>query len=159
MTAASPLRPEYEVFAEIGFIEAYLSEAVSKSLPPGMTYAHFEILMFLDRLGDGRAPTELAGAMVKPRRALQTALRQMEALGLICILADTQDRRRRRVRLTRSGRDAFQQIQLGFDAKRETLMTGFTEGEFREALPFLRSLRRFLEEVKLEAVREGASLR
>lgn len=140
-------RPDVEVFSEIGVIEHFIRTSVSRLLPPGMTYAHFELLLHFMRNGDGETPAELARAMLMTKGALTNILQRMEALGLVVVLADVADRRKKRVKVTRGGLEAYGQILKAMKPKTDALREGFTEGEFRAALPFLRALRIFLEEV------------
>ena len=52
--------PHVEVFNEIGAVQYLVRQSVIQHLPPGMTYAHFELLNHLMRYGDGQTPAELA---------------------------------------------------------------------------------------------------
>lgn len=140
-------RPDVAVFSEIGIIEHLIRLSVVEHLPPAMTYAHFELLMHFHRNGDGQTPVELAQEMMLSKAAMTNALQKMEALGLIIVLADVSDRRKKRVRMSRAGGDAYFQILKDMKWKMEALREGFTENEFRQALPFLRNLRGFLEEI------------
>lgn len=140
-------RPGVSVFSEIGIIEHLMRHAVSAHLPPGMTYAHFEILQGVTRMGDGQTPAELAAMMMMSKAAITNALQKMQALGLVIVLADVKDRRKKRVRVTKVGSEAYLQILKNMKWKMEALREGFTENEFRQALPFLKSLRTFLEEI------------
>lgn len=141
-------RPDISVFNEIGVIEHMMRHAVVKHLPPGMTYAHFELLTAFGRLGDGQTPAQLAVAMMMTKGALTNILQKMEGMGLVTVLGDVKDRRKKRVRLTRHGAETYEQILRDMKWKIDALREGFTEAEFRQALPFLRSLRTFLEDIK-----------
>lgn len=149
-------RPGISVFSEIGIIEHLVRHAVVEHLPPGMTYAHFEILQGFTRMGDGHTPAELAAMMMMSKAAITNALQKMQALGLVIVLADVKDRRKKRVRVTKAGSDAYLQIMKDMKGKMEALREGFTENEFRQALPFLKSLRTFLEEISGPAEPEAA---
>ena len=149
-------RPGVSVFSEIGIIEHLMRHAVSAHLPPGMTYAHFEILQGVARMGDGQTPAELAAMMMMSKAAITNALQKMQALGLVIVLADVKDRREKRVRITKAGSEAYLQIVKDMKSKMEALREGFTENEFRQALPFLKSLRTFLEEISGPAEPEAA---
>lgn len=151
-------RPDVAVFNEIGVIEHYTRYSVIKHLPPGVTYAHFELLMHLHRDGDGQTPAELAQEMLMSKAAMTNILQKMEALGLVAVLADAGDRRKKRVRLTRAGGEAYAQVLKDMKWKMEALRSGFTEAEFRQALPFLRALRAFLEEIN-ETPEPAAAMR
>lgn len=140
-------RPDVAVFNEIGIIEHMIRRSVIEHLPAGMTYAHFELLMYLHRAGDGQTPAEVAREMLLSKGAVTNILQKMEGLGTVVVLADVDDRRKKRVRLTRVGGDRYHQVLKDMRWKLDALREGFTEGEFRAALPFLRSLRTFLEEI------------
>lgn len=140
-------RPDVAVFSEIGIIEHLIRLSVVEHLPDGVTYAHFELLMHFHRNGDGQTPAELAQEMMLSKAAMTNALQKMEALGLVVVLADVSDRRKKRVRMSRAGGEAYFQILKDMKWKMEALREGFTEKEFRQALPFLRNLRAFLEEI------------
>lgn len=140
-------RPDVAVFNEIGIIEHMIRLSVTEHLPPGMTYAHFELLGHFDRMGDGQTPAELARDMMLSKAAVTNILQKMEALGMVAVLADVSDKRKKRVRLTKTGQDRYHQVLKDMRWKLEALREGFTEGEFKAALPFLRSLRTFLEEI------------
>ncbi len=138
--------PYVEVFTEIEIIEHHLRAAVTRNLPPGMTYAHFELLRYAIRYGDGQTPAELARILMLTKGAMTNVLQKMEAMGYVAILADVADRRKKRVRVTRDGISAAQAVFRLMRAKTEALRDGFTDNEFRDALPFLRALRTFLAE-------------
>lgn len=140
-------RPDVAVFNEIGIIEHMIRQSVIEHLPAGMTYAHFELLMHFERMGDGHTPAEVAREMMLSKGAVTNILQKMEGLGLVVVLADVADRRKKRVRMTKTGADCYHQVLKDMRWKLEALREGFTEGEFKAALPFLRSLRTFLEEI------------
>lgn len=152
-------RPDVAVFSEIGIIEHLMRHSVIAHLPPRMTYAHFEMLMHFTRRGDGQTPAELASAMMMTKGAITNILQKMEGLGLVCVLADVKDRRKKRVKLTRAGAQAYEQILRDMKWKMDALREGFTENEFRQALPFLRSLRTFLEDISDRGEPEASSRR
>jgi DNA-binding MarR family transcriptional regulator len=144
-------RADVQVFNEIGFIEHLVRQAVSPLLPAGMSYAQFELLTFFSREGDGQTPAELAHAMQVTKGAITNTLQRMEAKGFVTVLADVSDRRKKRIRLTRAGMDAYMAVMKSAKPMVEALREGFTEGEFEAALPFLRALRSWLD----ETVRSG----
>ena len=140
-------RPDVEVFSEIGIIEHRMRRAVCEHLPRGVTYAHFEVLLHFARNGDGHTPAELASAMLMTKGAVTNILQRMSAAGLVTVLADVNDRRKKRVRVTRSGMEIYARILRDMKWKTDALRDGFTEAEFRAVLPFLKALRTFLEDV------------
>lgn len=139
--------PYVEVFTEIGAIEHYLRAAVTKHLPDGMTHAHFEMLQWFLRYGDGQTPAELARMMLMTKGAITNILQKLEKMGFVVVLADCDDRRKKRVKITRAGLEVSNAIMKDMKAKTEALRDGFTDDEFRAVAPFLRALRVFLSEV------------
>ncbi|MGH6999823.1 MAG: MarR family winged helix-turn-helix transcriptional regulator [Phenylobacterium sp.] len=152
-------RPDVAVFSEIAVIEHLIRQSVAHHLPPGMTYAHFELLQYFHRVGDGQTPAELAREMMLSKAALTNILQKMSGLGLVCVLADVSDGRKKRVRLTRAGQEQHADVLKGMKWKMDLLREGFTETEFRQALPFLRNLRVFLEDVSAGPAPEAWSHR
>jgi DNA-binding MarR family transcriptional regulator len=146
-TPVAQNHPYMEVFSEIGAIEYHLRSAVTRNLPPGMTYAHFELLRHFMRHGDGQTPAELARILLMTKGAVTNVLQKMEAQDFIVVLADVSDGRKKRVKITRTGLDAANCVFRNMKAKTEALRGGFTDNEFREAAPFLKALRTFLSEI------------
>lgn len=148
MPPSAQNRLDIQVFTEIELIEHLMRRTVTNHLPAGMPYSHFELLMHMARVGDGQTPAELAQALMMTKGALTNILQKMEAAKQVAVLADVSDRRKKRVRLTRQGLDAHNSILKSLKPRTDALREGFTEAEFRQALPFLKALRTFLEEVR-----------
>lgn len=140
-------QPYVEVFTEIGMIEHYLRMAVARHLPDGMTHAQFELLQWFLRYGDGQTPAELARMMLMTKGAMTNILQKLERMGLVAVLADCDDRRKKRVKITRAGIESASSVMKDMKAKTEALREGFTDNEFRAATPFLKALRVFLSEI------------
>jgi len=140
-------QPYVEAFNEIGAIDYFLRNAVGRRLPPGMTYAHFELLRYLMRNGDGQTPAELARVLLLTKGAMTNVLQKMEALGYVAVLGDAKDLRKKRVRLARGGIEAANLVFREMKGQTDALRSAFTDNEFRDALPFLKALRTFLQEV------------
>jgi DNA-binding MarR family transcriptional regulator len=79
--------------------------------------------------------------------AITNTLQRLEATQLISVEACETDRRKKRVRLTAGGREAYARSMAAIRPKVEKLREGFTQKEFREALPFLRALRVWMNEL------------
>lgn len=145
--AASPQdHPHIEVFTAIGAVEHYLRRTVIRHLPPGMTYAHFEVLRHFMRHGDGLTPAQLAQILLVTKGAVTNILQKMEEQGLVAVISDASDGRKKRVRVTRGGIETANAIFKAMKGQTEKLRDGFTDNEFREALPFLKALGAFLAE-------------
>ena len=148
-------RPDIQVFTEIGIIAQLVRAAVAKKLPEGVTNAQFELLQHLTRTGDGQTPAEIARALQLTKGAITNTLQRMEAEGYVLVLADVGDRRKKRVKLTRAGLDLHSAILKLIKPNTDALRDGFTESEFRDALPFLKALRCFMDDMRLEHGPDG----
>ena len=110
--------PEIQVFDEIGLIEAGIRTIITRCLPAGVSFPQFEVMNLLARRGEG----------------------------LSVVVADCEDRRKKRGTLTAKGRQAYQQAMAAVKPRMASLREGFTQKEFREVLPFLRALRAWMED-------------
>jgi DNA-binding MarR family transcriptional regulator len=139
-------RPDVQVFTEIAIIEHLMRTAVTKALPSGMTYPQWEILAHFSRVGDGRTPAEIAVALQVTKGAITNTLQRMEAMGLLAVEADGRDGRKKRVKVTPKGAACYAEMLRRVRPHMEQLRGGFTDAEFKAALPFLRALRVWLDE-------------
>lgn len=139
-------RPDIQVFTEIGIIEHLMRSAVAKSLPEGMTYSQWEVLVHFSRSGDGETPAQLARALQVTKGAITNTLQRMQALDLVEISADAHDGRKKRIKVTRQGAGVYSQMLRMVRPHLDQLRGGFTDAEFETALPFLRALRVWLDE-------------
>lgn len=139
--------PEVQVFDEISLIEHGVRMAISRSLPVGLTYPQYEVLNLIARRGENLTPAVIAGALKMTPGAITNTLQRLEATRLIAVEPCTTDRRRKLVRLTPEGRQAYARSMAAIRPKVEKLRDGFTQKEFRDALPFLRALRIWMSEL------------
>jgi DNA-binding MarR family transcriptional regulator len=149
--AAVQQRPDVAVFDEIGLITHLLRTTITRRLPEGMAYAQFELLLHFAREGDGQTPAQLARAMMLTKGAITNTLQRMEAAGHVAVLADAADGRKKRVRVTRTGLQAYNTVLKALRGNKDSLRSAFTDDEFRQALSFLKALRAFLEDVDPQA--------
>lgn len=140
--------PEVQVFDEISLIEHGVRMAISRALPVGLTYPQYEVLNLIARRGDDLTPAEIAEALRMTPGAITNTLQRLECTKLIAVEPCVADRRKKRVRLTASGAEAYNRAMGAIRPKVEKLREGFTQKEFREALPFLRALRVWMSEIK-----------
>jgi DNA-binding MarR family transcriptional regulator len=145
-------RPDIQVFTEIGIIEHLMRSAVAKSLPAGMTYAQWEVLVHFSRTGDGETPAELARALQVTKGAITNTLQKMQAAGLVEVRADAHDGRKKRITVTRQGAACHTEMLRLVRPHLDQLRGGFTDAEFEAALPFLRALRVWLDENRTPGV-------
>ena len=138
--------PTVQIFEEIRRIDRGVRAAVAKHLPPGVSFAQYEVLSHLDRRGDGLTPAEIARAVQAPKSGLTNTLQRLEDAGLVRVEPCGEDGRRKRVWLTDAGREVHSATVAGTRPRMEHLREAFTIDEFRAALPFLKALRAWFDE-------------
>lgn len=146
MAAKPSDRPDVQIFDEIGQIDYLTRAVITRHLPVGLTYPQYEVLNLLSRSGDRQTPAQIATALMMTKGAITNTLQRLEARRLITVEADAVDKRKKRVSMTPAGVAACAQTLNAMRPKIERLRGGFTEREFRDALPFLRALRAWMEE-------------
>ena len=104
------------------------------------------MLNLIVRRGEDLTPIVIAGSLKMTPGAITNTLQRLEATRLIVVAPCAIDRRKKRVRLTPEGREAYGRSMAAIRPKVEKLRDGFTQKEFREALPFLRALRGWMTE-------------
>lgn len=147
MVAVVEERPEVQVFDEISLIEHGVRTAISRSLPVGLTYPQYEVLNLIARRGDNLTPAQIAEALRMTPGAITNTLQRLEGANLVSVEPCRMDRRRKRVRMVAAGREAYGRAMASIRPKVEKLREGFTQREFRDALPFLRALRVWMSEI------------
>jgi DNA-binding MarR family transcriptional regulator len=138
--------PEVQVFDEISMIEHGVRTVIGRCLPVGLSYPQFEVLNFLARRGEDQTPVQIATALQMTPGAITNTLQRLEAMRLVTVEPCGADRRKKRVRMSAEGREAYGRSMAAIRPKMEKLRDGFTQREFREALPFLRALRVWMTE-------------
>ncbi len=138
--------PEIQVFDEVRLIEHGLRTIVTRALPSGVTYPQFEVLNLLARRGDDLTPMGIANALQMTPGAITNTLKRLEAAALAQVEPCPEDGRKKRVRLTPGGREAYGQAMAAMRPRMGNLRESFTQAEFRDALPFLRALRIWMQE-------------
>ncbi len=146
MAAEPEDHPDVQVFDEIRYIEHLVRTTISRKLPVGLTYPQFEVMNLLSRRGDGISPLEVARALQMTKSGLTNTLQRLHARKLIHVEHCENDGRRKVIWLTPDGRVAYGQSMAAIRPKMEDLRDGFTQKEFRDALPFLKALRTWLGE-------------
>jgi DNA-binding MarR family transcriptional regulator len=140
--------PEVQVFDEISLIEHGVRTAISRALPVGLSYPQYEVLNLIARRGDDLTPAAISDALRMTPGAITNTLQRLEGAQLVSVEPCAADRRKKRVRMTEKGREAYNRSMAAIRPKVEKLREGFTQKEFREALPFLRALRVWMSEIK-----------
>jgi DNA-binding MarR family transcriptional regulator len=138
--------PEIQVFDEIGLIECGIRTIVTRCLPLGLSYPQFEVMNHLARRGEHQTPAQIAAALQMTPGAITNTLQRLEATGLAAVQPHPKDRRKKCVAMTPAGRQAYQRAMAAIKPRMSSLREGFTQKEFRDALPFLRALRAWMED-------------
>lgn len=146
MGAVIEEHPEVQVFDEISLIEHGVRTVITRCLPVGLTYPQFEVLNLIARRGEDLTPAAIATALKMTPGAITNTLQRLEATRLATVEPCEADRRKKRVRLTPEGREAYARALAAIKPRMEKLREGFTQKEFREVLPFLRALRAWMHE-------------
>ena len=152
MAAEPEDHPDVQVFDEIRYIEHLVRTAIARKLPVGLTYLQFEVMNLLSRRGDGISPLDIARALQMTKSGLTNTLQRLCARQLVRVEICANDGRRKRIWLTPEGRQAYGKSMAAIRPRMESLRDGFTQKEFREALPFLRALRTWLGETSEAAM-------
>lgn len=141
----------FEFFNEIGIIEQLSRASLEARLPAGLIAPHFTVLNHLVRLGDGRAPMDIARAFQVPKTTLTHTLKGLEANGFIDIRPNPEDGRSKLVYLTEAGRAMRLDTIRAMTPEFERLGTDFDIGKLSGILPVLRDLRIYLDDDKNRA--------
>lgn len=143
----------FEFFNEVGIIEQLSRASLEARLPKGLIAPHFTVLNHLVRLGDGRAPIDIARAFQVPKTTLTHTLKGLEERGLIAMRRNPQDGRSKLVCLTETGRALRNETIAAMTPDFERLASGLDVSRLQAILPALRDLRVFLDDA-----RNGTSL-
>ena len=138
------------VMTEIGIISQLSSTLFESVLPDGMTQAQYSVLNHLLRMDCERTIGELAASFQVRQPTMSSTVRKLEDKGLVTLNHDPDDRRIRRVAITKAGRAMR---QAGLDAVAPLyaeLMTQMTQKELKAILPTLTKLRIILDERRPE---------
>jgi DNA-binding MarR family transcriptional regulator len=139
----------FALLNEIGIIEQLARNRFERDQPDGLKLPHFVVLNHLVRLGDGRAPAQLARAFQLGKPAMTNTLQRLEARGFIRVEPDARDGRAKRVFLTPAGRARRDAAVVSATASLAPLAAGLPAPP-ESALPLLRALR-----MALDAARDG----
>ena len=148
MGAVIDEHPEVQVFDEISLIEHGVRVAITRALPVGLTYPQYEVLSLIARRREYLTPALIAEALKMTPGAITNPLQRLECTNLVLVEPCAADRRKKRVRMTTQGREAYARSMAAIRPKVEKLREGFTQKEFREALPFLRALRVWMSDIR-----------
>lgn len=136
----------FALFNEIGIIEQLGRASLEARLPDGLIAPHFTVLNHLTRLGDGRAPIDMARAFQVPKTTLTHTLKGLEAKGLIEMRPNPDDGRSKLVYLTGAGRALRQSTIAALGPDFDRIAAHLDVKALGDIVPALRALRVFLDE-------------
>lgn len=121
----------FKVFNEIAIINQLSSTAFEKRLPDGLKVSQFGVLNHFIRVGDGSTPLQLANAFQVTKGAMTNTLKRLLGRELIKISPDPEDDRRKRVFITRKGREMRELSIQQTKPFGEILKRSISEDEFK----------------------------
>lgn len=148
LKAASEARGEpieFAVLTEIAII-AHLSEtAFARLLPGKLTTAQFGVLNHLIRKETSETISQIASAMQVSQPTMSSTVRKLEDNGLIELIHDKDDRRIRRVAVTKAGRAIRKQSVEALASLQDGPLTKLSSTDWETLLPALGRLRKILD--------------
>jgi len=136
----------FAFFNEIGIIEQLARTQFERALPGDLRMSHFQVLNHFVRLGGEQSPVDLARAFQVTKGAMTNTLHRLEDRGLIDIRPDPKDGRSKIVTINEKGRKVREEaVQAALPLFME-IEKKFSKNQFKEALPFLRDVRSFLDQ-------------
>lgn len=145
MSDSEPSDLVFKVFNEIGIINQLSTARFARVLAPNLNPSEFGVLNHFVRLGDGKSPTYLARAFQMTKPSMTAILRNLERKGYVEIVGSQEDRRRKIVSITRSGRAARQAGVKAVAPLAETLLKQLDFAQLAKILPDLQALREVLD--------------
>lgn len=149
MSSGKTYSEAYLFFSEVNIIDLLCKTLVGKILPDGVHPSHFAIILYLVRLGDGKTPLCLAGAMEVSKATMSHSLKVLKKRGFIQVRPCEDDARSKLVFLTDAGREFHNQA---IAASARTFGSFLSEDHRRmmaDALPALVAIRKLLDENRL----------
>lgn len=141
------LRDEaYLFFSEVNIIDLLCKTLVGKILPDSVHPSHFAIILYLVRLGDGKTPLSLAGAMEVSKATMSHSLKVLEKRGFIQLRPCEDDARSKQVFLTDAGREFHNQALAASARTFGSFLSDDHRRMMLDTLPALIAIRKLLHE-------------
>lgn len=146
MTSPFPPNIAFIFFNEISMIDLLCTSLVGKLLPDGIHPSHFALVHYMVRLGDGKTPLSLAGALQVTKATMSHSLKVLEKHGFIETIPCEDDARSKQVFLTQAGR----RFHVNAVEALSPTFKNFLRDEHRQimanAMPGLAAIRNLLDE-------------
>ncbi len=135
----------FQFFTEVGIIEQLARARFESVLPDDLKISQFSVLNHLVRLGDKKSPARLANSFQVTKGAITNTLQRLESRGLVSVVNDPNDGRRKQVNLTAKGREMRDQCIRNTAPFLSELEQKLGEKYFTQVVPLLVEVRQFLD--------------
>ena len=133
------------LFSEVLTADQLVRNRLTRVLPKGMEISHFSVLNHLMSVGGERSPAQLAHTFHVTRGAMTNTLSKLEWAGYVHIRPDWDDARRKKVAISRAGREARDHAVQTLAPFINEVVGEMGADKVRMVLPVLRELRARLE--------------
>lgn len=134
-----------KAMTEISIIAHLAENEFQRILPEGLTPAQFGVLNHLLRLDTAETVTELASAFQVAQPTMSSTVRKLEDKGFVEFVPDTEDRRIKRVSVTKAGRKKRKKSVKALEPYWAELAMLAPEEKWEKILPALSTLRTVLD--------------
>lgn len=145
MSDSDPATVIFTLFNEIGIINQLSTARFARVLAPDLNPSEFGVLNHFVRLGDGKSPSYLAKAFQVTKPSMTAILGKLERKGYVEIVGSADDRRRKIVTITTSGRQARNRGLKAMAPLAAILEANQDVTKLAKILPTLQALREFLD--------------
>ncbi len=142
------LETAYGFFNEIGIISQLSSNQMQRAMPHDLNQSQFSVLNWFVRVDAHATPGRLAQAFQITKGAMTNTLQKLQAKGFIDIQTDPASARRKIVTLTAAGRRARDSAIAANYPQLSAFLDAFDIGRIDRALPLLRQIRQYLDDLR-----------
>jgi DNA-binding MarR family transcriptional regulator len=138
----------FKVFTEISIIANRADREFERVLPGALTLAQFGVLNHLLRLDVQETIGEIASAMQVAQPSMSSTVKKLDAKGFVEFIPDTEDRRMKRVKVTRAGRAIRDQAVAAIWPGLARLQAGLPGADWAALLGELSRLRILIDSMR-----------
>ncbi len=132
---------EYNLFMLIGLtLNAFFSARHYQVKELGLTPAEFHLLLLVSELGGTATPGEIAQWMMRKRPTISGLLNRMEKNGLVIRKAFPNNKKLKRVVITKKGKEALVHLETEKDIL-NSIMNSLTKEEYAQLWALLEKLK------------------
>lgn len=134
-----------QLMNEIGIIHQLTSSEFQRLLAPNLSQSEYSVLNHLIRTGDQKTPSRLARIFQMTKPSMTAIIAKLEAKKYVKVTASKEDRRKKIVSITRSGKTARNKAAAKTMPHLAELLKQVDEKQLRAILPGLQNLREVLD--------------